>query len=269
MSVKYQLGLIGYPLSHSFSKKYFSQKFEKEKISGYQYNLFPLQQITDLPELLASHKNLLGLNVTIPYKQAVMPYLNEIDTAALNAGAVNTIKIKEGKLIGYNSDIFGFEVSLLNFLHPLNQPVKQLNALILGTGGAAKAVAYVLEKLEINYHLVSRSKGKDRLTYQDIDENCIKKHQLIINTTPLGMSPKTETTPDLPYHALGNEHFLYDLVYNPEITTFLKRGKEKQANTINGLEMLYLQAEKSWDIWTSDEVSSISKTVKYGKSHKT
>ena len=249
---KYQLGLIGYPLSHSFSKKYFSKKFSKEKVVDYHYELFPLEKIDDLPALITEYPNLLGLNVTIPYKQQVLKFLDEIDEAASNVGAVNTIKIQNGKLKGYNSDIYGFEVSLLQLLKPYSYPLSELKALVLGTGGAAKAVVYVLTKLGIDYQLVSRRATTKNITYSEVDSNCLAEHLLIINTTPLGMSPNIETAPELPYENLSAQHFLYDLVYNPEVTAFMHKGLKKGASVLNGLEMLYLQAEKSWSFWTEE-----------------
>jgi len=237
------LGLIGYPLSHSFSKKYFTEKFEKENIKGWQYELFPLKSIEDLPDLLKNNPSMVGLNVTIPYKEAVIPYLNEVDESAA-FGAVNTIKIKGGKLIGFNTDIYGFEESLKPMLQ-----AHHTAALILGTGGAAKAIANVLSRLGIEFKYVSRTPSDGQFSYQDIDENTIKKHTLIVNTTPLGMHPKIDSCPNLPYQSLTSKHILYDLVYNPNVTTFLKYGKKQDTHIKNGLEMLYLQAEKAWAIW--------------------
>lgn len=250
MAIKHQLGLIGYPLSHSFSKKYFADKFKEEQIEGYHYELYPLEKIGDLTHLLENNSNLLGINITIPYKRQALPFLDEIDEEAEKVGAVNTIKIKNGRLKGYNTDIYGFEISLKKLLEPATIPFNQMNALVLGTGGAAQAVIYVLDKLGINCQLVSRSTGQGQITYQDIDKECLEKHQIIVNTTPLGMSPNIKSAPNLPYEHLSNQHFLYDLVYNPEVTEFLNRGLIKGANIRNGLEMLHLQAEKSWSIWT-------------------
>ena len=247
----HQLGLIGYPLSHSFSKKYFSEKFEKEGIAGFHYELYPLEQITDLPDLLNT-PTIKGINVTIPYKQAVLPYLDEIDKAAASVGAVNTILKKDGKLKGYNTDIYGFEISLLNFLRP-TPPITELKALILGTGGAAKAVKYVLEKLGIFYQIVSRKNQKNYITYESLTPTKFKEYQIVINTTPLGMSPNYETCPDLPYEATTDQHYFYDLVYNPAETLFLKKGAQQGASIKNGLEMLILQAEKAWSIWTMEK----------------
>lgn len=248
-------GLIGYPLTHSFSKKYFSNKFEKEEISNCQYELFPIESIDELPFLIQKHPSLKGLNVTIPYKEVVFPFLNEIDEAAKKVGAVNTIKIKDGKLIGYNTDVYGFEISLKKSLaeHFKNKPnTKNKATLILGTGGAAKAVAYVLKKLNIDFKFVSRQAHKGNLMYQDLNKEILQDHFLIINTTPLGTAPNIQNCPSIPYNFINDSHFLYDLVYNPEKTLFLNNGAKNGARTSNGLEMLYLQAEKAWEIWKED-----------------
>ncbi|KAA3640402.1 MAG: shikimate dehydrogenase [Bacteroidetes bacterium] len=240
-------GLIGYPLSHSFSKKYFTEKFEKEGILNCRYELFPLESIEKFPELVKIQPDLAGLNVTIPYKELVIPFLDELDEAAEAVGAVNTIRKKDGKLKGFNTDIYGFEQSLVNLLDTRDH--KPEKALVLGTGGAAKAVIYVLKKLNIDSHTVSRHAGKGYFTYDDLNDHIIGEHRLIINTTPLGMSPNINNLPLIPYPSLGPEHFLFDLVYNPAITAFLAKGKNAGAAISNGLEMLYLQAEKAWDIW--------------------
>jgi len=252
MIIKHQLGLIGYPLSHSFSKKYFGDKFKREEIAGYNYELFPISTIEELPKLIAKHPNFLGINITIPYKQDALPYMDVISEEAQKVGAINTIKFTNGKLTGYNTDVYGFEISLRKLLSTGTVPFHQMNALVLGTGGAAKAVTYVLDKLQIKAQLVSRSEKKGQITYKDIDAECIQKHQLIINTTPLGMSPNLDTAPDLPYDYLSDKHFLYDLVYNPEVTKFLQMGLNNNSAIMNGLEMLHLQAEKSWSIWTEE-----------------
>ncbi len=240
-------GLIGYPLGHSFSKKYFTQKFKQEQIPNSQYDLFPLKNISLFRELLLAHPNLKGLNVTIPYKQLVIPFLDDLNVEAKEVNAVNTIKfLPNGTTCGYNTDIYGFEKSL----HPLLQKHHN-HALILGTGGAAKAVAYILKKLGINYKMVSRnpSTNTQQISYNAIDAATMQQHLLIINTTPLGMHPHEESCPNIPYALTTKHHLFYDLVYNPECTAFLAKGKTKQANTKNGLEMLYLQAERAWEIW--------------------
>lgn len=248
-----QYGLIGYPLTHSFSKRYFSEKFEAEGIKNHNYDLFPIERIDDLPHLLSSFDNLKGLNVTIPYKEYVLDFLDEIDESAAGIGAVNTIKIVDGKLKGYNTDVYGFEIALLNLLGD----AKIDNALILGTGGAAKACAYVLGKLEIPFKYVSRTKKPDQFTYEELSKEVIDNHHLIINTTPLGTYPKVETYPNIPYNNLSPKHYLYDLVYNPEEPEFLRKGRAKGASIKNGLEMLHLQAEKAWEIWSTPQSNSI------------
>ena len=243
------LGLIGYPLSHSFSKKYFTQKFENEGLTAYwQYELYSIESITQLPDLLREHPALVGLNVTIPHKENVLSYIDEMDETALEVGAVNCIKIVNGKLRGYNTDYFGFQKSLLGLLNDEHKK-RPLKALILGTGGAAKAVAYALKDLKIPYQYVSRKPIEGGLTYSDISKDVIESHHLIINTSPLGMTPHTEGYPEIPYQYMTDQHFLYDLVYNPEITTFMKKGAEYGAHTKSGLDMLYFQAEKGWEIW--------------------
>ncbi len=251
MKTRHLFGLIGYPLAHSFSKKYFNQKFEIEGMTDCHYDLFPLKNIEELPELVKKHHNLKGLNVTIPYKEAVLNFLEDIGLEAKRIGAVNTIKIEKGVLSGHNTDVFGFEHSLRNFLKlPGTEDQKPfLKALLLGTGGAAKAVAHVFKKLGIEFLVVSRHPGKADLTYDDLDEGLIKNHLLIVNSTPLGMSPIVEKCPAIPYDFLTNSHFLFDLVYNPEKTLFLKKGALRGSRTRNGLEMLYLQAEKAWSVW--------------------
>ncbi|HFA51343.1 MAG TPA: shikimate dehydrogenase [Bacteroidetes bacterium] len=241
----YLYGLIGYPLSHSFSKKYFSEKFANGQLDGHRYELFPLQSIDELPKLIAENSRLIGLNVTIPHKQAVFKYLDEIDSEAASIGAVNVIKIKNGKLKGYNSDVYGFEKSLLSLLGKNTE----LNALILGTGGASKAVRYILDKLKIPSQFVSRTKKNGQLIYAELNPEIIKNHRLIINTTPLGTYPDILSCPNIPYQFISKNHFLFDLVYNPPETLFLKKGKEKGAATCNGLPMLHLQAERAWEIW--------------------
>jgi len=239
-----QYGLIGYPLSHSFSKGYFAEKFLKENITDANYDVFPLEKIDDFTALYQNKENLIGLNVTIPYKQQVIPFLDELDETSANIGAVNTVKFTQGKRIGYNTDAYGFEMSLKPMLQS-----HHTNALILGTGGASKAVEYVLKKLGISFQYVSRNKSDHTISYEQLDEFIIHNSKLIINSTPIGMYPNVDVAPNIPYNAISEKHLLYDLVYNPEETLFLKKGKEKGAQTKNGLEMLYLQAERSWEIW--------------------
>mgnify|MGYP001265825851 CR=1 FL=1 len=237
-------GLIGYPISHSFSKRYFSEKFEKEGLDHCRYELFPIASINLLPETLRNNPDLRGLNVTIPYKEAVLSYLDGFGEGVEAIGAVNVIDISDGKLIGYNSDVAGFELSLRHFLgtdHPEA-------ALVLGSGGASKAVQFVLSKMNIPYQLVSRN-PKTGLVYEQLTRDILQTHRLIINTTPLGMSPQTETCPKIPFDWISPRHLLFDLVYNPEETLFLKKGQLQGARIKNGLDMLYIQAEKAWEIW--------------------
>lgn len=243
-------GLIGYPLSHSFSKKYFGQKFKTKGIKDAFYESFPLEKIELFPTLLKDLPNLVGINVTIPYKQQVIPFLDGLDPGAEAVGAVNTIHHANGKLTGYNTDVYGFEESLLGMFKEANvQNPAELKALILGTGGAAKAVAYVLGKLNIEFSYVSRNSITNGVTYDALNQDLVESHRLIVNTTPLGMAPKIESFPNIPYNYIGNKHLLYDLVYNPAKTTFMQKGEHRKATTINGLQMLHLQAEKAWAIW--------------------
>ncbi|MFV0290328.1 MAG: shikimate dehydrogenase family protein [Mangrovibacterium sp.] len=242
-------GLIGYRLGHSFSKSYFNRKFTLNNIDDCVFENFELDTIADFPQLISEEPSLVGLNCTIPYKQEVMCYLDEIDAVARQIGAVNTIKIIRGeklRLVGYNTDSYGFEMSLKPLLCSFHD-----KALILGTGGAAKAVKYVLEKLNINVVLVSRASAKSHgvLSYEDLTEEVIHARKLIVNTTPCGTTPNVDECPEIPYEYLGSEHCLYDLIYNPEETKFLKKGRERGATIKNGLEMLHLQAEKAWEIW--------------------
>ena len=239
-------GIIGYPLLQTFSPGYFNKKFEEEGIHE-TYQKFPLDSINDLKHVLESHPDLKGLNVTIPYKQAVIALLDELDDTAQQIGAVNTISIKNGKLKGYNTDTIGF----INSLKPLLKP-QQNKALILGTGGASKAVAYALKSLGISYRFVSRNKEEGQFIYEDLNDEIIKEHKLIINTTPLGMVPQEEEFPKIPYGALTAEHLLYDLIYHPEETVFLQKGKAKGTQIKNGYDMLIGQAEAAWEIWQKD-----------------
>ncbi len=242
-------GLIGFPLSHSFSQKYFSDKFQREGILDVVYQNFEIKHIDDLPALLDSYPELQGLNVTIPYKQDVKKYIDNLDHSAEKVGAVNVVKVlPDGRKIGYNSDYYGFRTSLESWI---SMNVPNLKALVLGTGGAAKAVRIVLSDCNIPYSTVSRNQAKADYDYYELTENSqiIKDHQLIINTTPLGMYPHVNEAPHLPYELLNSDYFLYDLIYNPATTLFLSKGKEYGAKIKNGLEMLELQAEKSWDIW--------------------
>ncbi|KYG82567.1 shikimate dehydrogenase family protein [Roseivirga echinicomitans] len=243
-----KFGLIGYPLGHSFSKKHFSAKFEKEGIEA-EYELYPLENIEEFPALVKNTKGLEGINVTIPYKESVMKFLDGVDEKAAAIGAVNTIKIQKGKLRGYNTDYLGFKTSLVKFIGANPMPT---NALILGTGGASKAVQTALSDLGIEFKLISRRPQDGQLTYKDFNKPTpehLDTYKLIINTTPLGMAPKIESLPDLPYQQLTPDHFLYDLVYNPLSTAFMQKGIETKCWVKNGLEMLHGQAEASWEIW--------------------
>lgn len=236
-------GLIGFPLSHSFSKGFFADKFSKENIAGCVYENFPIPSIEEFPGLWRQYEELEGLNVTIPYKQAVIPYLDELSDAAKAIGAVNCIRRKNGRLTGNNTDVTGFSRSL----QPLLQP-HHTKALILGTGGAAKAVKYSLSQLGIQYTEVSRS---GPVPYEALTEAIMREHTLIVNTTPLGMYPNEIDAPPIPYEFTGAQHLYYDLIYNPAETQFMKNGAAQGAAVKNGHEMLVLQAEASWEIWNA------------------
>ena len=238
-------GLIGYPLGHSFSERYFAEKFSANQMTGVSYRNFPLERIDLLPVLLREHPDLCGFNVTIPYKEQVIPYLDRVDDEAVRIGAVNCVRIDNGKLTGYNADIYGFENSLLTLIG-----TERPAALVLGSGGASKAVKYVLTRLGMPYKEVSRTKKADNLTYGELTPQVMTDHRLIVNTTPLGTFPDTESAPDIPYGLLSPHHFLFDLVYNPPLTRFLASGQKQGAAIQNGYDMLVGQAEKSWEIWT-------------------
>ncbi len=237
-------GLIGKSLSHSFSHSYFTQKFVAEELVDCQYKNFELEEIHQLKNLIKRHPEIIGLNVTIPYKEAVMPFLQEIDAAVKIIGACNCIKIKEGKLTGFNTDVVGFKQSLTPILKPFHAA-----ALVLGSGGASKAVQFVLSQLGIKFLVVSRTASKGFISYEELTQEIMKTHLLIINTTPLGMHPNIEKSPGLPYQFLTENHLLYDLIYNPATTKFLAGGLERGAQICNGHQMLLLQAEESWAIW--------------------
>lgn len=241
-------GLIGKPLSHSFSQQYFTEKFAREELADRRYDLFPLDEITALPQLIAETPGLRGLNVTIPYKQAVMPLLDAIDPLAAAVGAVNTISIEAGRLIGHNTDVEGFRKTLLPLLQAQG---KKPRALVLGSGGASRAVAYALREQGIRFRVVSRSREHGDMTYDLLEPIVVDVCTLIVNTTPLGTHPDTDARPALPYEAIGPRHILVDLVYNPPETAFLSEGKKRGAATANGLDMLHAQAEASWWIWNS------------------
>lgn len=236
-------GLIGRNIDYSFSKEYFSKKFMNEKINCH-YSNFDIDDISVLDSIFTKY-NISGLNVTIPYKVEIMGILDKIDEEAASIGAVNTIKIIGDKKIGYNTDHIGFERSISSLI----VDKKPENALLLGSGGASKAIKYVLKKLNINHSTVSRESGKSDYTYEDIDEALIKKNKIIINCSPVGTFPEIKNCPKIPYEYLSKEHILYDLVYNPIKTIFLKKGDEIGCKTKNGLEMLEIQANESWKIW--------------------
>ncbi len=237
-------GLIGYPLSHSFSKKYFNEKFEKEG-SHDVYELFPVENIAEIHAIINNNPDLCGLNVTIPYKRSVLKYLDDSTAIPKGLSACNCIKITKNRTYGHNTDVVGFERSLKPLLLPSHK-----KALILGNGGAAEAVKYVLQQNNISYTIVSRDLHHDStLTYEQLTEAVIADHNIIVNTTPLGMYPSVSSFPAIPYSAITKQHLLYDLVYNPAITTFLQKGEEQGAVIKNGYEMLLIQAEESWKIW--------------------
>lgn len=237
-------GLIGYPLGHSFSKKYFTEKFEREGISDCQYELFPIEDISILPELLNQYPTLEGINVTIPYKVQVLPFLSGLKLPE-GLSACNCIKVENGQMTGYNTDVVGFEKSFVPHLQP-----HQSHALVLGNGGASAAVICTLKKLGISYQIVSRQARPDsHLTYADITAEIIQSNPIIINCSPVGTYPKTDECPPLPYEAISSNHYLFDLVYNPAKTLFLQKGEEKGAVIQNGYDMLVGQAEEAWRIW--------------------
>lgn len=245
-------GLLGYPLTHSFSKRFFTEKFEKENIDS-TYENFEIDNIDKFPDVVKNNHEIVGFNVTIPYKEQVIPYLDDLNDSAREIGAVNTIKVKRTgdkvHLKGFNTDTYGFEASL----HPLLKGYHK-KALILGTGGASKALKFVLNKLGIDYISASIEELKDKeISYEDIDRQMLEERLLIINATPLGTYPKTDTFPKIPYKFITEKHLLFDLVYNPEVTQFMAKGKAQGATVKNGLEMLLNQALKSYEIWNSEE----------------
>ncbi|HEX7494621.1 MAG TPA: shikimate dehydrogenase [Bacteroidales bacterium] len=248
-----KFGLVGYPLGHSFSKKYFTEKFIRENISDCRYENYPLTDIDLLSELISNNSDIYGLNVTIPYKSAVIKYLDFIDDQARSVGAVNVLKLNRSGnkvvLKGFNSDIDGFRNSILPYLGD-----KVSNALVLGTGGGAKAVCYVLGKLGIKITSVDILKLEGVLKYSEVTEDILISNQLIVNTTPLGMFPDIHGKPDLNYSCLNYSHILFDLVYNPELTSFLKAGEEQGCTIISGINMLYGQAERAWEIWNDERL---------------
>lgn len=237
-------GIIGYPLLHSFSAQFFNKKFREEKLDA-EYTLYPLKDISEFPALIQK-KEFVGMNVTMPYKESIITYLSALDESAISVGAVNVIAFENnGTLRGYNTDVIGF----CNSIRPQLQPSDK-SALILGTGGAAKAVACGLHSLGIETVFVSRSAMRG-ITYDKLDSDIVKRHNIIINCTPLGMVPETDELPPFPYDLLDSAHFLYDCIYNPEETLFLKEGKRRGCRTSNGIDMLYGQAHAAWNIWNN------------------
>jgi shikimate dehydrogenase len=239
-----QFGLIGYPLAQSFSQKFFTEKFEKENLTDCRYDTFSLPSIDDLANILKTNPELCGLNITIPYKEQVVSFLDEKSALVKKIKACNCIKIKNGKLTGHNTDAPAFEQSLKERLQP-----HHTKALILGTGGAAKAVEYSLRQLNISYKYVSRKPSAKSFSYEQLTDALMQEYPLVINTTPLGMHPNIVEAPQIPYHALTSKHYLFDVVYNPVKTLFLQKGEAQGATIKNGYEMLVLQAEDSWRIW--------------------
>lgn len=237
-------GLLGYPLSHSFSQKYFTEKFQNLGLQDAAYENFSLPNISELQAILDNREGLEGFNITIPYKKDVLKFLDHASQAVQEIGACNCVRIVNGKRFGYNTDVVGFEQTLAPFLKP-----HHTKALILGTGGASAAVEWVLKKLGIVYLSVSRIASATTISYEQIDQVIMTTHTLVINTTPLGMYPKIDACPNLPYQFMNEQHHLFDLVYNPEETQFLTKGKAQGASIQNGWEMLILQAEESWRIW--------------------
>ena len=242
-----RFGLIGKTLKHSFSKNYFTEKFNRESITDCSYENFELPSIDAFPDLLRSQPELSGLNITIPYKEEVLSFLHAKNEIVEQVGACNCIKIIGGELHGYNTDAVAFRESLAKRLKPHHRC-----ALVLGSGGASKAIQFALQELNIDFLIVSRNKKTNQLGYEDIGEETIRDHQVIINTTPLGMYPNVDQDPPIPYEAISSQHLLYDLTYNPEKTKFLRQGEARGAQIMNGYEMLVAQAEESWKIWNED-----------------
>ncbi len=248
-----EFGLIGYPLEHAYSQKYFTDKFEKEGITDAKYKLFSINEISKLRNIIVSHPKLVGLNITTPYKELVIPFLDEIDKTILKLGTVNTVKIfRDGqsyRLKGYNTDVAGLDKTFDMLDLPINT-----KALILGSGGSGKTLAYILKRRGIEYKNVSREpKNLEQLPYNKLTESVLKHHNLIINASPVGMFPNVTNAPNIPYNFITSNHICLDLVYNPEETMFLKKCKEQGAVTVNGLTMLFEQADKAWEVWNRDD----------------
>ncbi len=243
-----QYGLIGYPLTHSFSPAFFKEKFRKEKLKDVRYDSYPLESLAQLQDLLFQKPEIRGLNVTIPYKESILALLDEVDPLAREIGAVNTILVQRGKLIGFNTDVTGFETAIRPFL---NSSIS--SALVLGSGGSSKAVVFALKRLGINALVVSRKPGRQQISYTQIDGALLESHKLIINCTPSGMYPLTGQFPAIPYEKLTEGNLLFDLIYNPAETLFLQKGRLQGAKTINGQKMLEYQAEDAWKIWNRED----------------
>lgn len=239
------LGLIGRNISYSFSRTYFQEKFSKEEYENIQYINFDVKDLMNIKEVLQD-TNLIGCNVTIPYKEEIIPFLDELDFHAKSIGAVNTISKNKGKLVGSNTDWIGFKESLI----PLLTNRSTIKALVLGTGGAAKAIIYALKQLNIPFVQVSRMPNNNQLNYTDIDKEILEKYHLIINCTPIGTFPNIDECPEIPYHFITKNHICYDLIYNPKKTLFLQKAQQNEAVIINGYQMLVNQAEESWKIWS-------------------
>lgn len=245
-------GLIGHKLGHSFSRNFFTEKFKNEGLDGYEYINFELESIEDFPSIFEQGKTICGLSCTIPYKQQIIRFMDEIDEEAEKIGAINTVKVLglKGKPIlkGFNTDLFGFEHSLRPMLEE-----KHKKAIILGTGGASKAIKYLFDKTGIEYlsATTKAATGEKEISYHQLTEELMNEYLIIVNATPLGTFPKVDTCPDIPYQFVGSDHVFFDLVYNPAVTMFLKKGNERGAKTKNGLEMLHLQALKAWEIWNA------------------
>lgn len=238
-------GLVGKNIGYSFSRSYFTSKFKKLGFSNLEYRNFDISSIVEFKGIVEGQKQLMGLNVTIPYKEAVIPFLNKLDAQAYEIGAVNTIKVmSDGQLVGFNTDVYGFERSMQPLLEAHHR-----KALILGTGGASKAVAFVMKKLKMEFKFVSRAENERTINYDELTKDIMEDFHVVINCTPLGTFPMTEQFPPIPYEFITNKHLCYDLIYNPAETIFLKKTGSKGALTKNGLEMLELQAEKAWEIW--------------------
>ena len=235
--------MVGHPLTHSFSKQYFDNKFKEDGLVDVFFELFDIENIDEIKNII-SNKSVKGFAITIPYKQQIITYLHSIDKVVEQINACNCVKIIDNKLIGFNTDVIGFEQSLVVDLKPFHT-----KALVLGNGGAAAAIKFVLDKLDIEFKTVSRQKNNADFEYEELDESIIQSHKLIINTTPLGTYPNTENYPNIPYQCLTKKHYLFDLVYNPSLTAFMNKGLEKNAFVKNGYEMLVIQAEENWKIW--------------------